>query len=94
MKKPFLLTLIMLIGSLLTQAARPVYIGRRGSMYAVENTPRAFNRGADKGYDMLEAHVRLSADSVFVVSHDGKTNRLGGNLKVDKATLEQLQSEV
>lgn len=93
MKKTFLL-IVLLTVSIVAQSARPVFIGRRGSAYGVENTPRAFNRGADKGYDMLEAHVRLSADSVFVVSHDGKTNRLGGDLKVDKATLAQLQSEV
>ncbi|MCH5245646.1 MAG: hypothetical protein J1E84_04205 [Muribaculaceae bacterium] len=94
MKKVSFLTALMLVGVMLSQAARPVFIGRRGSAYGVENTLRAFNAGADKGYDMLEAHVRLSADSVFIVSHDGKTNRLGGNLKVDKATLAQLQEEV
>ncbi len=93
MKKSLLAAVLLLVVSVVAQAARPVFIGRRGSLYGVENTPRAFNRGADKGYDMLEAHVRLSADSVFVVSHDGKTNRLGGNLKVEKSTLAQLQGE-
>lgn len=93
MKKSLFAVLMFLAVTFVVQAARPVFIGRRGSVYGVENSPRAFNRGADKGYDMLECHVRLSSDSVFVVSHDGKTNRLGGNLKVDKSTLAQLQSE-
>lgn len=93
MKKLTLLTVMLLVSGIVLQAARPVFIGRRGSLYGVENTPRAFNRGADKGFDMLECHVRLTADSVFVVSHDGKTDRLGGKSKIEKSTLQQLKAE-
>lgn len=74
-------------------AADPTLIGRRGCGYAIENTAEAYNEGARRGYKMMEAHVRLTADSVFVTSHDGKTDRLGGKMKIAGSTLADLKSE-
>lgn len=84
----FLLSLITTI-----LAANPVLIGRRGCGYAIENTAEAYREGARRGYPMMEAHVRLTADSVFVTSHDGKTNRLGGRMKVANTPLDSLRTE-
>lgn len=70
----------------------PIYVGHRGSAWGVENTKAAFLNGAAV-YPYLECDIRLTADSVFVISHDETTNRVGGNLKVHESTLEQLQNE-
>lgn len=75
------------------QAADPVLIGRRGCGYAVENTSEAYLEGARRGFTMMEAHVRATADSVFVTSHDGKTDRLGGHLKIASSTIADLRGE-
>lgn len=75
------------------EAANPVMIGRRGCGYAIENTAEAYREGARRGFPMMEAHVRLSSDSVFVTSHDGKTNRLGGRMNVATMPLDSLKSE-
>lgn len=74
-------------------AADPTLIGRRGCGYAIENTAEAYNEGARRGYKMMEAHVRLTADSIFVTSHDGKTDRLGGKMKIASSPLADLKSE-
>ena len=42
---------------------------------------------------MMEAHVRATADSVFVTSHDGKTDRLGGKMKIANSTIAELRTE-
>lgn len=75
-------------------ASSPVLIGRRGCGYAIENTAEAYREGAGKKYPMMEAHVRLSADSIFITSHDGKTDRLGGRMNVAKMPLDSLKTEV
>ncbi len=93
MKKIFTLALLSLASSLLLQAADPVLIGRRGCGYAIENTAEAYHEGARRGYKIMEAHVRATADSVFVTSHDGKTDRLGGHMKVANSTLDSLRAE-
>lgn len=82
-----LLTLTSLLG------ANPVLIGRRGCGYAVENTADAYREGVRRGYSMMEAHVRLTADSVFVTSHDGKTDRLGGHMKIANSVIDSLRTE-
>lgn len=74
-------------------ASDPVMIGRRGCGYAVENTAEAYHEGARRGFTMMEAHVRATADSVFVTSHDGKTDRLGGHMKIAASTIADLRSE-
>ena len=91
MKKLFIL--LAVLTPVLLQAASPKFIGRRGSLYGVENTAEAFRNGAGMGYDYLECHVRLSSDSVFVAAHDGKTTRLGGRMKVEAMPLDSLRSE-
>lgn len=80
--------------TVLLHASEPTLIGRRGCGFAVENSAEAYREGARRGYEMMEAHVRLTADSVFVTSHDGKTDRLGGKMKVANSTLANLRGEV
>ena len=75
-------------------AARPLMVGHRGCCLGVENTARAFSNGADIfGYDGLECDVRVTADKQYVICHDEDTRRLGGNLVVAEATLDQLLAE-
>ena len=94
MKKSTLISALLIIaGSLAAHAAGPKMIGRRGCGYAVENSREAFERGADLGFKCMECHVRVTPDSVFVAAHDGKTNRLGGNMKIDKMPLDSLLTE-
>lgn len=85
---------LIALATLDAAAARPESVGRRGGAGGVENTAQAFRTGAQAGYDYLECHVRLTADSVFVACHDGKTNRLGGRMKVDRMPLDSLRTEV
>uniref|UniRef100_UPI003F671E03 glycerophosphodiester phosphodiesterase n=2 Tax=Duncaniella TaxID=2518495 RepID=UPI003F671E03 len=92
--KRFKLSLIAVIGiAFFTQASEPTLIGRRGCGYAIENTAEAYLEGARRGYKMMEAHVRATADSVFVTSHDGKTDRLGGKMKIANSTIAELRTE-
>lgn len=92
--KKLIITSLLLLATVAASAAEPILIGRRGSAYGVENTAQAFVSGAEMGYKYMECHVRLTADSVFVAIHDGKTKRLSGSdLKVENSTLEQLSSE-
>lgn len=92
--KRFKLSLIAVIGiAFFTQASEPTLIGRRGCGYAIENTAEAYLDGARRGYKMMEAHVRATADSVFVTSHDGKTDRLGGKMKIANSTIAELRTE-
>ena len=73
--------------------AQPYIVGHRGSYWGVENTKDAFISGAQKGYHYLECDIKVAADGTIVVSHDDSTKRLGGNLAVNKATLNELKSE-
>lgn len=74
-------------------ATDPVMIGRRGCGFAIENTAEAYREGARRGFTIMEAHVRATADSVFVTSHDGKTNRLGGRMKIASSPIDSLRTE-
>lgn len=69
------------------------FVGHRGSLYGVENTKESFLNGVKLGYDFLETDIRVTKDSVLVCSHDDKTERLGGNLVVADATIEELKGE-
>lgn len=73
--------------------AQPYIVGHRGSFWGVENTKDAFISGAQKGYHYLECDIKVAADGTIVVSHDDSTKRLGGNLAINKATLNELKSE-
>ena len=88
---PLLVTL--LAASLAATAAEPVLIGRRGCAGGVENSAEAYREAVKRGFKMIEGHVRVTADSVFVTSHDGKTARLGGNLKVEGSNYADLKAE-
>ncbi|MBD5265826.1 MAG: hypothetical protein HDS44_02540 [Bacteroides sp.] len=88
-----ILSLFLVLTGLSAVASDPMLIGRRGCGYAVENSAEAYREGARRGYKMMEAHVRLTADSVFVTSHDGKTDRLGGKMKIAGSTLADLRTE-
>ena len=85
---------ILLTVSGMAMADNLTLIGRRGCAGGVENSAEAYREAVKRGYTMIEGHVRVTADSVFVTSHDGKTARLGGNLKVEQSTLPQLKTEV
>lgn len=88
-------TLSFLVGLLAVMnmsAAEPIKVGHRGSLWGVENTRAAFANGA-KRYIWLECDVRMSADSIFVISHDENTERLGGKLVVAEAPLSDLKAE-
>lgn len=74
-------------------ASGPELIGRRGCTGGVENSVEAYREALNRGFKFIEGHVRVTADSVFVTSHDGKTARLGGNLKVEQSTIGQLRAE-
>lgn len=93
MKKSILLLVITLAAIVAQAAEKPSMIGRRGCSYAVENSREAFERGADLGFDMMECHVRVTADSVYVAAHDGKTARLGGNMKIASSPAAELLTE-
>ncbi len=93
--KKFRLPLLgtLLAASLAATAAEPVLIGRRGCAGGVENSAEAYREAVKRGFKMIEGHVRVTADSVFVTSHDGKTARLGGNLKVEGSNYADLKAE-
>ena len=83
----------IMLASMHLSAQGPVLIGRRGCSGGVENSVEAYAEAINRGLKYVEGHVRVTADSVFVTSHDGKTARLGGNLKVEQSTLAELQAE-
>lgn len=91
-----LFVLVLVAVSALVSAAQsgPVLIGRRGCAGGVENSVEAYREAVARGFKMIEGHVRVTADSVFVTSHDGKTQRLGGRMSVEKSRLDSLRSEV
>jgi glycerophosphoryl diester phosphodiesterase len=71
----------------------PLIIAHRGaSGYAPENTLTAFRKAVELGCQMIELDVRLSADEVPVVLHDGTLARTAGDpRRVNQLTVEQLQ---
>ncbi|MBQ1725350.1 MAG: hypothetical protein II022_05720, partial [Muribaculaceae bacterium] len=80
--------------ALSAQAGQPIMVGHRGCIVGVENTAAAYRIGVDlMGYAGLECDVRVTADGHYVICHDTDTKRLGGNLEVADATLEQLLAE-
>lgn len=91
--KRTLLTLAVSLGIAFSLGAEVTLIGRRGCSGGVENSVEAYREAVNRGFKMIEGHVRLTADSVFVTSHDGKTNRLGGALAVEKSSLADLKAE-
>ena len=90
--KQYLLTLAALALSVMSYA-QPKLVGHRGSLWGVENTKEAFENGAKKGYHYLECDVKVAGDGTYIISHDDETKRLGGNLTIAKATIEQLKAE-
>ena len=79
--------------ALVAAAQTPALIGRRGCAGGVENSVEAYREAVRRGFRYVEGHVRVTADSVFVTSHDGKTARLGGALKVEESAYRDLASE-
>lgn len=72
---------------------KPIMVGHRGSLYGLENSTESFTNGAKMGFDFLETDFRVTADSLFVCSHDETTERLGGKLTIAESTLDELQAE-
>lgn len=68
-------------------------IAHRGESYdAPENTMASINLAWERGAEAVEIDVHLSKDDHVVVIHDFNTKRLAGdNLKISKATLEELK---
>ncbi len=71
----------------------PLIIAHRGaSGYAPENTLTAFRKAVELGCQMIELDVRLSADEVPVVLHDGTLARTAGDpRRINQLTVAQLQ---
>lgn len=89
-------TLLLLSAAIALQASawKPIFVGHRGCNKGVENTVEAYRNGVDVyHYTGLECDVRVTSDGEYVISHDETTNRVGGNLTVANATLEQLKAE-
>lgn len=87
------LLIIALLGTSLCMGGRTLLVGHRGCNVGVENTVRAFEEGARRGYDFLECDVRVTADTQLVISHDTDTRRLGGNCEIAASTLAQLRAD-
>ena len=90
------ITLLLLSAVIAFQASawKPIFVGHRGCNKGVENTVEAYRNGVDVyHYAALECDVRVTIDGQYVISHDETTNRVGGNLTVASATLEQLKAE-
>lgn len=70
----------------------PALHAHRGASHAEpENTMAAFERAISEGADAIELDVRLSADGVAVVFHDGKLHRVtGAEGKVSSTSWAQL----
>lgn len=89
----YISSVIALIISIITVGAtKPIYVGHRGSAWGVENTLAAFVNGA-KHYKYLECDIRMTADSVFVISHDESTERVGGKLIIAESPADALAAE-
>ncbi len=73
---------------------RPLFVAHRGaSDRALENSPAAFALSVSDGADMIEFDVRLSADGVPVVFHDGRTGRTAKeNLAVARTPAARLRA--
>jgi glycerophosphoryl diester phosphodiesterase len=63
------------VNPLIDMAARPVVAHRGASGSAPENTIPAFQLAVEQGADAFELDVRLTADGVPVVLHDGTLDR-------------------
>lgn len=90
------LSLILISATIAFQASawKPIFVGHRGCNKGVENTVEAYRNGVDfYHYTGLECDVRVTSDGQYVISHDETTNRVGGNLTVANATLNQLKTE-
>jgi len=76
------------------EPGRPVFIAHRGaSDRALENSPAAFALAVSDGADMIEFDVRLSADGVPLVLHDGRTGRTAKvNLAVARTSAAHLRA--
>lgn len=70
-------------------------IGHRGAAgLAPENTIEAMQAGVDNDADILEFDIRLTADGVPVVIHDGTTMRTHGQLvTISHITFSELQQK-
>lgn len=69
-----------------------IFAHRGASIKAPENTLKAFNLAFKEGANGIEFDIRLSADNVIVVIHDGTINRTSNSTgKVNSLTLEELQ---
>ena len=84
---------ILALAALPLIAAKPLFVGHRGSGYGVENTAQSFRTGIDLGYDLLETDVKFAKGNVLVCTHDDSTKRLGGTKSIASSTVDELKSE-
>ncbi len=86
MKKLFL-SFIVLLMTLTATAARPYFVGHRGSRWGVENTKEAFIQGCTRGqFDYLETDIKVTKDKVFICWHDDNTSKYGASNKTIAST--------
>ncbi len=80
-------------GNFQSRTLRPLVIAHRGGAGLwPENTIYAFERARELGVDVLEMDVRVTADGVLVVMHDGTLERTtDGSGPINKLTLAQLK---
>lgn len=69
-------------------------IAHRGlATEAPENTLPAYEKAAEKGFRYAECDIRVSADGVWVVSHDASLKRMTGfDGTIEKMTLKEIRS--
>lgn len=92
--KRYLLLMAAAWLSVVVWAWKPVFVGHRGCAFGVENTAEAYRYGVSHfGYAGLECDVKVTSDGHYIISHDDKTDRVGGHLDVNTSTLAELQAE-
>ena len=91
--KNYIVAVLLSLCVVATAFARPALIGHRGSYWGVENSAEAFIAGAEAGYQYLETDVKVAGDGTFILIHDDDTERLGGNLDILSATIDELKAE-
>ncbi len=71
---------------------RPIAMAHRGgAKEAPENTPAAFQRAVDLGFDYVESDLRTTRDGVVVLHHDASLERTSGlDVSVDSLDWSEL----
>ncbi|MGL4993167.1 MAG: glycerophosphodiester phosphodiesterase [Bacteroidales bacterium] len=89
----FILSTLITLSSLLTNAQNPLVVAHRGaSAYKPENTLSAFRYAFELDADAIEVDVWVTKDRKIVVTHDRDTKRVADkNLIVPESTYAELK---